>query len=107
MVVAFVAAFGIGANDVSNSFASAVGAKAVSMPQAILIAALCEFGGAVLLGANVTDTIKGGIVRLATFDGTPDIFLFGFFCVMVAAAFWDNLACHLAVRCVLEVKKWW
>lgn len=71
-----------------------MGAKALTMPQAILVAAFCEFGGAVLLGASVTDTIKGGIAKPAVFANTPDLFMWGFFAVMVAAAFWDNFACH-------------
>ena len=92
-----VAAFGIGANDVANSFASSVGAKALTMGQAIMVAAVMEFGGAVLLGSSVTDTIKGGITKLSVFEATPDIFLYGFVCALIAAAFWDNFACHLSV----------
>jgi hypothetical protein len=64
-------AFGIGANDVANAFASSVGAKALTMPQALIVAAFCEFGGAVLLGAGVTDTIKGGIANPKVFANTP------------------------------------
>ena len=93
-IFSFACAFGIGANDVANAFASSVGAKALTMPQALLVAAFCEFGGAVLLGASVTDTIKGGIAKPAVFANTPDLFMWGFFAVMVAAAFWDNFACH-------------
>ena len=93
-IFSFACAFGIGANDVANAFASSVGAKALTMPQAILVAAFMEFGGAVLLGASVTDTIKGGIAKPAAFANTPDLFMWGFFSVMVAAAFWDNFACH-------------
>ena len=97
-IFSFVCAFGIGANDVANSFASSVGAKALTMGQAILVAAIMEFGGAVLLGASVTDTIKGGITKTSVFEKTPDVFLYGFVCVMLAAAFWDNFACHMSVR---------
>ena len=64
------------------------------MPQAIIVAAFCEFGGAILLGSSVTDTIKGGIANPDVFKNTPDLFMYGFFAVMVAAAFWDNFACH-------------
>jgi solute carrier family 20 (sodium-dependent phosphate transporter) len=97
-ILSFIAAFGIGANDVANSFASSVGAKALTMGQAILVAAVCEFSGAILLGASVTDTIKGGITKLDVFTATPDVFLYGFVGVMMAAAFWDNFACHMMVR---------
>ena len=93
-IFSFACAFGIGANDVANAFASSVGAKALTMPQALIVAAFCEFGGAILLGASVTDTIKGGIAKPEVFANTPDLFMYGFFAVMVAAAFWDNFACH-------------
>ena len=96
-IFSFVCAFGIGANDVANSFASSVGAKALTMGQAILVAAVMEFGGAVLLGSSVTDTIKGGITKSSVFEKTPDVFLYGFVCVMFAAAFWDNFACHMSL----------
>lgn len=95
--VSFLAAFGIGANDVANSFASSVGARALSLPAALAVAAVFEFSGAVLLGAMVTETVQGGIVDTAVFAGTPDLFLFGFFCVVCAAAVWDNAASQLAL----------
>ena len=66
-----------GANDVANSFGSSVGAKAITIGQAVLIAGVCEFVGAVLLGASVTDTIKSNIAKGAYFNGTPEILMFG------------------------------
>ncbi|CAL8471759.1 g11301 [Coccomyxa elongata] len=95
VIVAFFAAFGIGANDVANSFASSVGAKALTMVQAIMVAAVCEFLGASLLGAGVTDTIRSNIAKVGLFTATPDLLMWGMFSVMIAAAFWDNLSCHL------------
>jgi sodium-dependent phosphate transporter len=94
-IVAFICAFGIGANDVANSFGTSVGAKAITIFQAVCIASVCEFLGAVLLGANVTDTIKSNIAKAAYFRATPELLLMGMFCVMCTAAVWDNLSCHL------------
>ena len=48
-------AWGIGANDVANSFGTAFGARALTAKQAVMIAAVCELLGAVLMGANVAN----------------------------------------------------
>ncbi|KAL3158523.1 hypothetical protein ABBQ38_010750 [Trebouxia sp. C0009 RCD-2024] len=95
LIVAFGAAFGIGANDVANSFGTSVGAKAITIFQAVIIAAVCEFLGAVLLGANVTDTIKSNIAKQAPFVNNPELLMFGMFMVLCTACIWDNLCCHL------------
>lgn len=88
--IAFMVAFGIGANDLANSFGSSVGTKALKMWQAVIIAGICEFLGAFFLGASVTDTVKSGVVNVSQFRPVPGLFLFGFFAAMCAAAFWDN-----------------
>ena len=49
--------------------------------QAVIIASICEFLGAVLLGASVTDTIKSGIAKASYFRATPELLMFGMFCV--------------------------
>ena len=55
-------AFSLGANDVANSMAPAVGARAITIWQAVFIAAVLNFVGAVFLGSHVTGTICRGII---------------------------------------------
>mgnify|MGYP002858108526 CR=1 FL=1 len=62
-ILGFYMAWNIGANDVANSMADAVGSKSITIRNAVIAAAICEFLGAVLVGAHVTDTIRKGIVR--------------------------------------------
>ncbi|KAF9080175.1 hypothetical protein BGX23_002545, partial [Mortierella sp. AD031] len=69
---AFMDAYGIGANDVANSFATSVGSGSITLAQALIIACFCEFGGAFFLGANTTETIKGGIVDPQKYVDTPE-----------------------------------
>ncbi len=95
VIVAFLAAFGIGANDLANSFGSSVGTKALTMWQCVIIASVCEFCGALFLGASVTNTIKSGITNVNFFKPYPALFMYGFFAVLCAAAFWDNFAAYL------------
>ena len=64
----------------ANAFATSVGAKAISIKQAVLIAAIFEFAGAVGLGASVSDTIRGGITNNEMWEGEGDIFMLGQFC---------------------------
>ncbi|KAG0087044.1 hypothetical protein BGZ92_007636 [Podila epicladia] len=69
MIFAFLDSYGIGANDVSNSFGAAVGSGALNLKQAVLIASVCEFLGAFLMGSETADTIKGGAITGAGIAG--------------------------------------
>ena len=42
-IFAFFAAYGIGANDVANAFATSVGSGALKIKHAIPLAAVCEY----------------------------------------------------------------
>jgi sodium-dependent phosphate transporter len=88
LVLAFVVAYGIGANDVGNSFGSSVGARALTMKQAIVLASLCEFSGAVLMGSSVTETIRTGVAKLEAFQNSPDILAYGMLCALLASGIW-------------------
>jgi PiT family inorganic phosphate transporter len=77
-------AFNNGANDVANSFASAVGAKAISMKQAVLIAGLMNLLGAVLIGGNVSAKLITGILNPDQF-GQTNTYVLAMFSVLLAA----------------------
>jgi len=57
-------AFNIGGNDVANSFGTSVGAKTITIKQALIIAAVFELSGAIFAGGEVTKTIRKGIVKI-------------------------------------------
>ncbi|KAL4891210.1 phosphate transporter [Aspergillus ambiguus] len=87
--MAFVfSAFGNGANDVSNSYATSVAARTLTVWQAGILAVCTEFVGAVALGDRVTDTIKSGIITPDRFIGKPGTFMLAMGCAEVGSAFW-------------------
>lgn len=53
------------------------GSRTLSMWTAVVIAAIFEFLGAMLLGGAVTRTIAGGIAKPKTFSAQPQLFMFG------------------------------
>lgn len=81
-------AWGIGANDVANAMATSVGSKALTIRQAIMVAAVFEFLGAVLAGGAVTDTVRKGIVDTEQLTGTPELLVFGMLAALLAAGTW-------------------
>ncbi|MDD3311364.1 inorganic phosphate transporter [Pseudodesulfovibrio sp.] len=87
----FLMAFNLGANDVANSMASAVGARAITVRQAVFIAGVLNFVGAVLLGSHVTATISKGIINPAAI-ADPKLIMIGMFAALLAAAAWVLVA---------------
>ncbi|MCD6331318.1 MAG: inorganic phosphate transporter [Thermoplasmata archaeon] len=83
-------AWNIGANDVANSMSTAVGAKAITMKQALIIAAVLDFLGAVLVGKHVTDTVKGKIIDTASME--PTLVALGFLASLLSASIFVTLA---------------
>ena len=94
-VFAFVASYGIGANDVANAFATSVGSGALSIKHAVGLASIFEFSGALLMGSHVTDTVRKGIADYACFEDDPAILMYGCQCVLFAVSIWLILASHL------------
>ncbi len=84
-------AWNIGANDVANSMASAVGAKAITIRQAIFIAGILNIVGAVFIGSHVTKTIRKGIVSTDIL-ADPHLALIGALSALLAAALWVSFA---------------
>ena len=81
-------AFNIGGNDVANSFGTSVGAGTLTVPQALLVAAVFEVSGAVIAGGEVTDTIRTGIVDLTTLPLQPLNLILIMMSALLAAALW-------------------
>jgi PiT family inorganic phosphate transporter len=80
----FLMSFSLGANDAANAMASAVGAKAITIRQAVVIASVMNFVGAVFLGAHVTATISEGIVNLEKV-ADPKLVTIGMFSALLTA----------------------
>lgn len=87
-------AWGIGANDVANAMATSVGSGALTIKQALIIAAVFEFAGAFLAGGQVTATIRKGIIDSTPFMGQPEVLVFGMLAALMGAGLWLFIASH-------------
>jgi PiT family inorganic phosphate transporter len=85
-------AWGIGANDVANAMGTSVGARALTLAQAILVACIFEFAGAYLAGGEVTSTIRKGIIDPNLLQDSPDLLVFGMMAALLAAGTWLLIA---------------
>jgi PiT family inorganic phosphate transporter len=97
IVIAVYMAWNIGANDVANSMADAVGSKAITIFWAVVLAGICNFLGAVLVGSHVTDTVRRGIIEAEVFAAEPRMLAHGMVCAMLAAAVWLNVASYVGM----------
>jgi PiT family inorganic phosphate transporter len=99
-VLGLYMAWNIGANDVANSMAAAVGSRSISIRNAIIAAGLCEFAGAVLVGSHVTETIRKGIVSMDALTSLPGmsaselaaLLALGMASALLAGALWLHIA---------------
>jgi PiT family inorganic phosphate transporter len=90
----FFMAYGVGANDVANAMGTSVGSKALTLKQALIIAAIFEASGAWLAGGEVTSTIRSGIVDAEAFKQVPQLLVYGMIGSLLAAGTWLLVASH-------------
>lgn len=87
-------AMNIGANDVANNVGPAIGSGALTLLGAIILAGLCEAGGAILAGGDVVGTVKGDIINPKSI-GDSQTFIALMMAALLAGALWLNLATAL------------
>ncbi|WP_445305071.1 inorganic phosphate transporter [Microcoleus sp. Pol12B4] len=90
--LALYVAANLGANDVANSMGTSVGSKALTLRQAIIVAGILEFSGAVLFGQGVSETLATGVVNADVFSTQPQVFLIGMVSVLIACGIWLQIA---------------
>ena len=94
-------AWNIGANDVANAMGTSVGSRALTLKQAVIVAAIFEFAGAFFAGDAVTDTVRKGILYIEDFDTISPAFandlMYAFIAAMMAAAVWLTIATRLGL----------
>ncbi len=93
-IFGFFMAWGIGANDVANAMGTSVGARALTVAQAVLVACIFEFAGAYLAGGEVTATIREGIIDATIIGETPELLVFGMLASLLAAGVWLLIASY-------------
>lgn len=83
--VGFYTCFMGGANDFANAFGTSIGSGAITMRGAIIIGAVMELAGALLVGSHVTNTMRRGIVDPNLFAADPRALVYGFMAALLAA----------------------
>lgn len=91
---AFGFGWGTGANDVANAFGTSIGSKTLTLKQAVILASIFEFTGAMVLGRVSTDTIAGGIANIDTFKTNPAVYAYGMCCTLFMGFVWQAFASY-------------
>ena len=91
LLAAYVA-WNLGANDVANSMGTSVGSKAITLTQAIIIAGILEFTGAVIFGQQVSATLATKVANPSLFGDRPQTFLVGMIAVLLSCGLWLQIA---------------
>lgn len=92
IILAFYVAWNLGANDVANSMGTSVGSKAITLKQALIIAGILEFTGAVFFGQNVSTTLATEVINPRQFLDQPNLLLIGMISVLISCGLWLQIA---------------
>ena len=98
LLLGFYMAWNIGANDVANAFGTSVGSGALTIRQAVLLAAVLEFSGALLTGTHVTSTMQKGILVANVFQGKDTLLFAGLLSSLAAAGTWLQVNIPTSLR---------
>lgn len=97
ILFAFLDAFNIGANDVANSFSSSISSRSLKYWQAMILAAIMEFLGAVLVGNRVSDTIRKKIIKTDVFESDPTVLMLAMAVALVGSSTWLTVATYIGM----------
>ncbi|KAL3101931.1 hypothetical protein niasHS_003340 [Heterodera schachtii] len=86
--LSFAFAFAMGANEVSNAFATSVCSGAISLRVAYVLATVVESAGGILLGYKVLETLRFKVIELEMYENTPNELLLGQVAIVAGAALW-------------------
>jgi len=95
ILIGFYSAINIGANDVANSMATSVASGALTIKRAVVVAAICNILGAILVGSHVANTIRKGLIDPSQFADKPNHLVFGMMAAVLSSALWVNIATYL------------
>lgn len=87
-VISFILAFGVGANDVANSYGTSVGSGVLTFRQACILATIFETAGAILLGYKVSDTMRKGILDVTLYQDSEKELMLGMLATLTGSATW-------------------
>ncbi len=94
LITGFYLAWNIGANDVANAMGTSVGSGALTLRQAVLVAAILEFSGAFFFGSHVSKTMQSGIVNPEIFVNDPKMLVYGMLASLASAGIWLQIASY-------------
>lgn len=93
-VMSFILAFGVGANDVANSYGTSVGSGVLTFRQACILATIFETSGSILLGYKVSDTMRKGILDVTLYEGAEKELMLGMLSALTGSAVWLLVATY-------------